>query len=121
LAHATEFQIGNCFGMLLRLIPFSAECDRDRDRLLGLDVYMHTPAVIARAVDTASVIVSGVELREFVAGAYPVENLVLCPARRRKQNQQPEQDRFSHKRPSRYRSEERRVGKECRSRWSPCK
>src|SRR6266700_8218302 len=88
--------------MLLRLIPFSAECDRDRDRLLGLDVYMHIPAVIARAVDTASVIVSGVELREFVAGAYPVENLVLCPARRRKQNQQPEQDRFSHKRPSRY-------------------
>jgi hypothetical protein len=41
---------------------------------------MHIPAAIARPVDTASVIVSGVELREFVAGAHPIENFVLRPA-----------------------------------------
>src|SRR5207249_11909860 len=68
LTYATEFQLGNCSGMLLLLIPFFAECHGDLDWLLGLDVYVRIAAVIARPVDTSRVIVSGVVLCGCVVG-----------------------------------------------------
>ena len=57
-------------------------------------------AADCRVVDAPGVIVHGIELRRFVAGANPVENFVLCGCEsRERQHQQPERIQSLHSAP----------------------
>ena len=79
LSHATISKIAHSGGvrMLNRIIPFIRKGHGDGDRLFGLYVNVHVPAVWAGAVNAAGMVVGRIELHYFVTGACPVESFLL--------------------------------------------
>ena len=63
--------------MLLPVIPVAGKRHGDGYRPFGLNVNVHAAAVRTRAIDAARVVVRRIELRNFIAGADPVEHFVL--------------------------------------------
>src|SRR5215510_12152385 len=73
LTPATVFEAAPLLRMSLCGTPLRGWRHRQRDRLSGLDDHMHVAAVGPGPVNAPRVIVSRIELHDFVAGAYPVE------------------------------------------------
>src|ERR1035438_4295724 len=73
--------------MLERRVPVIVGRQRDCDRVTSLNHDVDVSTLGSRVIHPAGVIVHGIELRRFIAGANPVKPLILrgCESRERKQ------------------------------------
>ena len=100
LPHAEELEARGHFRMLNKRSPLVVRSHRDGHRKFGLDVNVHIAAVFRRMVYASCVVIRGIELCHFIAGANPVKNPLLrgCLRRDRQQNS-PKPAPLSHSSP----------------------